>query len=307
VGVAHASVGPLPEDATFRLRFEIDAGEADAAAGLLHLCDAGGVEVRGEGELPPPGVAPVAAGRIELIGYFPTVAQAEVARGALRERLAVDAVVESVAAEAWEESWKQHFRPVRLGELIVAPPWDTGPAGDGCARLILEPGMAFGTGTHATTALCLRALQRWLAGRPGSGAGSSVLDVGTGSGILALAAAMLGAGRIAATDNDPVAIRVAGENALRNGLEGRVAFGTQPLEDLEAKFDLVLANILCNTLIELAGPLSARLARGGRLVLSGILVEQAAEVAAAFAPMLVAVACESEGEWMLLELRTAGG
>jgi ribosomal protein L11 methyltransferase len=294
----------LPNDtATFRLKLEIASGIADAAAGLLHLEGAEGVEVRGEGELPPPDVAPPAPGKVELIGYFATEAQAGAARATLKERLGIDAgTPQPVPAEAWEESWKRHFHPVRLGDLVIVPPWDTGASNTGGPRLVLEPGMAFGTGTHATTALCLRALQRWLAGHRGA----SVLDVGTGSGILALAAARLGAGRVVGTDNDPIALRVAEENAGRNGLQDRVVLGTQPLADLEGKFDLVLANILCNTLIELAGALSARLARGGRLVLSGILVEQAAVVAAAFAPALVVVARESEGDWMLLELQAAG-
>jgi ribosomal protein L11 methyltransferase len=281
----------------------IAAGQADAAAGLLHLAGAEGVEVRGEGELPPPGVAPLTAGEVELIAYFNRKEQADSALATLRLRVDLGAqAVEPVPAEAWEESWKRHFHPVRLGDLVVVPPWDAGPATEGGIRLVLEPGMAFGTGTHATTALCLRALQRWLVGHPRS----SVLDVGTGSGILALAAALRGAGRVAATDNDPIAVRVAEENAVRNALQGRVAFGTARLEDLEEKFDLVLANILCNTLVELAGALSGCLARGGRLVLSGILVEQAAEVAAAFAPALVEVARESEGDWMLLELQASG-
>jgi ribosomal protein L11 methyltransferase len=302
VGVARASVAPLPGNASFRLRFEIAAAEADAAAGLLHLGGAAGVEVRGEGELPPPGLAPVASGRVELLGYFAAEELAEAARVAMEQRFATRADLTPVAAEAWEESWKQHFHPVRLGELVVAPPWDRSEAEGGRTRLELEPGMAFGTGSHATTALCLRALQRWLTGHPGS----SVLDVGTGSGILALAAAKLGAGRIVATDNDPIALRVAGENSARNDLAGRIDFDARGLEALEEKFDLVLANILCNTLVELAGPLSARLARGGRLVLSGILVEQASVVAAAYAPVLVEVARESEGEWMALELQASG-
>ena len=130
--------------------------------------------------------------------------------------------------------------------------------------------------------------------------------MGPASGILALAAALLGAGRVAATDDRSDRSRVAEENAQRNSLKGRVAFGLAGLEEPGEKFDLVLANILCNTLVELAGVLSGRLARGGRLVLSGILVEQAAVVAAAYAPTLVEVARESEGDWMLLELQASG-
>jgi ribosomal protein L11 methyltransferase len=283
---------------TFRLSVTLDASVADAAAGLLHIVGAAGVEVRGEGELPPPGVIATPAGRVELIGFFDTGEQTNAARLVIHDRLGASATVEAIPEEEWGESWKRHFRPVRFGDLVVVPPWEVQAVPAGCLGLVLEPGMAFGTGSHETTALCVRALQRWLGRHPGS----SVLDVGTGSGILALAAALLGAGRIVATDNDPGALEVARENAKRAGLEDRVAFRADPVGELEEQFDLVLANILCNTLAELAGPLSGRLAAAGRLVLSGILAEQAAVVAAAYAPAVVEVSRESEGEWMLLEL-----
>jgi ribosomal protein L11 methyltransferase len=136
--------------------------------------------------------------------------------------------------------------------------------------------MAFGTGTHPTTSLCLATLSDLLAARPGA----SVLDVGTGSGLLAIAAKKLGAGRVAANDNDPIAVRVARENADANGVA--LELTGAPVEAIDGTFDVILANILANTLVELAPVLDAKLAPGGVLLLSGILAPQEDEVRAAY-------------------------
>jgi ribosomal protein L11 methyltransferase len=160
----------------------------------------------------------------------------------------------------------------------------------GALRLVLEPGLAFGTGDHPTTGLCLEELDRFVQSHPGA----SVLDVGTGSGILAIAAKKLGAGATVGTDNDPVALRVARENAEVNG----VAFDVRAEIPEGATFDLVLANILANTLCDLAPGLSRAVAPGGRLLLSGILETQAAEVEAAYAPFLVPRERRVEANWV---------
>jgi len=282
---------------TVCLLAEVAAEQAEAASGLLHLSGASGVEIRdGEG-LPPPGVAPPPRGRAELRGYFEAISDADAARAVLAERFGASGYLEEVREELWAESWKSHFHPLQIGRIWVVPPWIEADTPEGAQRLVLEPGMAFGTGSHATTTLCLAALDRLLEARPGA----SVFDVGTGSGILAIAAAKLGAGRILATDDDPIAVRVAGENAARNGVAGAIeiaAAGAEP----PGLFDLVVANILANTLVALAPFLLQRLASGGTLLLSGLLAAQADEVAGAFAS-LRELPRQREQDWMLLSFQ----
>lgn len=276
---------------THRLVAEVAAEHAEAAAGLMHLAGASGVEIR-DRDTRPPGTAPLPEGRSELHGYYAGAEEAEAARRLLDERLGARGEVAAVAEEPWAESWKRHFHPLRIGRTFVVPPWDESPSPAGCHRLVLEPGMAFGTGSHETTSLCLEALDERLAERPGA----SVLDVGTGSGILAIAACQLGAPRVLATDDDPIAVRTALENAQRNGVAPEICLAG---EEPAGTFDVVVANILANTLVSLAPFLRGRLAPGGRLHLSGILASQADEVAAAFAPPLLELPRRHRGGWVL--------
>jgi ribosomal protein L11 methyltransferase len=167
-------------------------------------------------------------------------------------------------------------------------------------EVVLDPGMAFGTGTHPTTALCLAALGERVGARPGL----SVLDVGTGSGLLAIAAKRLGAGRVVASDVDPEALRVARENAESNGVALEVTGAD--VHQIEGPFDLVVANILANTLVELAASLTAQVAPGGRLLLSGILGSQEDEVGRPFLDAgLLPEEVRRDGEWSLLSFRRA--
>ena len=185
-----------------------------------------------------------------------------------------------VRNEDWAEGWKQHFPTTRIGRrLVVRPSWEEFTAQLDDVVIEIDPGMAFGTGTHGTTRLCLEAVA---AAFESEMPPRRVLDVGTGSGILAIAAAAYGAEEILACDIDPEACAIAFENAILNRVDEKISFTIAPLEELEGSFDLVLANILAEENVRLAEALVARLAPGGRLVLSGILIEKEEMVLNAF-------------------------
>lgn len=185
--------------------------------------------------------------------------------------------VERIEDQDWERSWMDNFQPMRFGRrLWIVPSWHAAPEPD-AVNLLLDPGLAFGTGTHPTTALCLQ----WLDGQALEGC--SVLDFGCGSGILAIAALLLGAERAVGTDIDPQALEASRDNASRNGIDPArfPLYLPQDLPDEQA--DVVVANILAGPLVQLAPQITARVKHGGRLALSGILAEQADEVRAAYA------------------------
>jgi ribosomal protein L11 methyltransferase len=205
-------------------------------------------------------------------------------------------------AEDWAHSWQQHFPPLRVGtRLLIRPSWDQTPVGTAGVVLTLDPGRAFGTGTHATTALCLEVIAR-LADGPAPP--QRVLDVGAGSGILAMAAAALGASAVVACEIDRDACQIATENVAANGLQQLVQATATPLEELTGNFDLILANILAGENIRLAPHFLARLSPAGHLALSGILVEQEAAVTAAFGRLpLELLAIDRRDEWSCLLYR----
>ncbi len=183
--------------------------------------------------------------------------------------------------DGWRERWKQYFKPLKASKrFVVAPPWEHPTLQEGERLLVIEPAMAFGTAQHETTALCLERVDDLFAERHFA----DVLDVGTGTGILAIAATMLGADRSLGTDNDPNAVLAARDNLRLNPSVGsaQIAMEGTPIEDVQGSFDLVLANILTPTLLLLSAPIAARVARGGVLALSGILRDQAPEIIAAF-------------------------
>jgi ribosomal protein L11 methyltransferase len=255
-------------------------------------CEGITVEERQLDTFVPPDPDEVTPGELTIKAYFPRPADLPALRRQIRERLErlagfipglVPALPETaeVRSEDWAEGWKQHFQAVRIGRrLVVKPTWEAFAAGPDDVVIELDPGMAFGTGTHGTTRLCLEALAALF---DGPSPPRRVLDVGTGSGILAIAAAALGAERVVACDIDPEACRIALENARHNGVADRLELTGRPLAELCGEFDLVLANILAEENIRLASLLTARLAPGAALVLSGILQEKEAPVAAAFA------------------------
>lgn len=207
-----------------------------------------------------------------------------------------------VKMEDWAENWKQNFSTMRIGSrLVIHPSWETyQPVADEVA-IEIDPGMAFGTGTHGTTQLCLEMIAELLATDAGS---TEMLDVGTGSGILALGAAALGCNRILANDIDPVACEVAKENVDNNNFSAQIEISLQPLEELPGEFDLVVANILAEENVRLKNELLQHLRPGGWLVLSGILQEKEALVRDGFSGLpLETFPTRVQDEWVCLLYR----
>lgn len=195
----------------------------------------------------------------------------------------------------WEREWLRDYRPMRFAErLWVAP---HGADLDAGADIVvrLDPGLAFGTGTHATTALCLTALAQ----QPPTGA--RVLDFGCGSGLLAIAALKLGALAAVATDIDPQALTATRENARANGVADHIETLMAPVAALPRDFDVVIANILAQPLIDLADTIAGALGPGGRLLLSGILADQAAAVVKAYDPFVEFDPAAVQDGWVMLE------
>lgn len=207
---------------------------------------------------------------------------------------APDYRVEPVPDEDWVRRSQAQFEPIQIsGRLWIVPSWADAPD-PGALNLVLDPGLAFGTGSHPTTRLCLQWLERTVIG------GERVLDYGCGSGILAIAAQRLGASVALGVDVDPLALPAARENAQRNQVEARFV-DTETASDFQA--DIVVANILANPLILLAPLLAGHARRGGCLALSGILEAQAAEVVRAYAPWFAMAIDGRDGDWVLLEGR----
>ena len=180
----------------------------------------------------------------------------------------------AVADEDWAETWKEFFHTEKIGaRTVIKPTWEEYEAKAGELVVELDPGAAFGTGQHATTSLCIRALEDLV--RPGM----TVFDVGTGSGVLAIVAAKLGAKRVEAVDFDPVAVRVARENVRQNGAEDIVhTERSDLLKSVEGEADLIIANIIADIIVRLFGEVKGSLAAGGTMLLSGIIEDRLADV-----------------------------
>ena len=199
--------------------------------------------------------------------------------------------VDQVAEQNWVQLTQSQFDPIRVSErLWIVPSWHESPD-PSAVNLILDPGMAFGTGSHPTTRLCLEWLERNVS------EGCTVLDYGCGSGILAIAAARLGAGRVAGVDIDPLAVDAARANAERNGVSALFADSAEPVA---GEYDVVVANILSNPLRVLAPAICAHVRSGGRLALSGILREQAEEIIGIYAQWLPLQVADVREDWVCL-------
>jgi ribosomal protein L11 methyltransferase len=284
---------------------ELEAGAADAFSDAL--LEAGALSASVEdaeagtaAERPifgEPGSVPAVHWRRNVVrALIPDDVDADALLACAAEAAGMDAVpahrVEDVPERDWVRATQSQFQPIRISDrLWIVPSWHTAPD-PGAINIALDPGLAFGTGSHPTTRLCLQWLESHV--RPGL----SVLDYGCGSGILAIAAAKLGAGTVTGVDIDPDALRAAAANAAANGVDVRL-HGTDDAAALQA--DLVVANILATPLKVLAPLLAAHTRAGGRIALAGLLEEQSAAVSAAYAPWFDMVVFATAEGWAALE------
>ena len=272
-----------------------DAGPAERACFALGAMSVSLADAADDPVLEPaPGETPLWP-RTRLLALYPGNADTDIVAATLMAVLALPAGAirhERVEDRVWEREWLKDFRPMQFGRRLWVCPGGQAAGSPDAIVLALDPGLAFGTGTHASTAMCLE----WLDGHPP--AGRSVLDYGCGSGILALAALALGARTASAFDIDPQALVATRDNAMRNGLSARLdILGAE--NPPRGPFDLVLANILAGPLQKLAPELS-RLCPAGRLLLAGLLEGQATEVADAYAPWFdIETAARRDG-WIAL-------
>ena len=251
----------------------------------------------------------VVCGDRSLRAFFPGTADAAALKPAVRRYLRglreifPDCLVgrtrwRMMAEKNWHDSWRARFKPQRIGRrLVVTPPWFHPPEKRRHV-VFIEPAMAFGTGTHETTRCCLELIDEVCAGA----APARALDVGTGSGVLAIAMARLGVGEVLALDNDPVALEAARINLGLNGVDGAVTLSGVPLGRVRRRFPLVVANIILETLVKLGTPLSRCVAAGGALILSGLLHDHVPVVTRHF-PDFRAEQRRDRNEWSTLLLR----
>jgi ribosomal protein L11 methyltransferase len=271
---------------------DVSAEDADAVSSSLFDLGAQGVEERDATTL-----VKGAAGKVTLVASFETHEEARAAIEELDD--ALEPRLEEIVGDAWRDAWKEHFRPFAITpSIVIRPPWEPYTEKPGEQVLVLEPGRAFGTGLHETTSLVAGALEA----HAGELRDTTVLDVGCGSGILALVAITLGAARARAVDVDPEAVLVTRENATRNGRSDWVETDTAPIEAVEGRFPVVVANIEARVLVPMAPELGKRVAPGGLLVLSGILAPQKDDVRAAYADFAL-LDTPAKGEWIALVLR----
>ena len=274
------------------LDVELEAGAREAVEYALMEAGALGTETENSDD-----------SLIHVTGYFETVPQRERVRDELFEALRIynlptssvrDMSVREIVERDWLEEWKQNWQPVEIGRFVIAPPWSN--LGNTHDRIVIriEPGMAFGTGTHETTRLCLQAIEKHFAGR------ASFLDVGAGTGILAIAAAKLSPqARIEACDTDEMAVSIARENAEANGVLDQIEFRAGSIDDSTASADLVCANLTADVIVRLLPSLVSLTC--GKLILSGILETQLELVQAALLACGVSeFEIEQDGEWVAL-------
>ncbi len=302
-----------PTGQWIEVSMQVDGEAAEAVAELLSRYGYQGVAIEQEGimpemyddgEVPPPD-------KLTLRAYIhvddaaeETKARLESALGYMSMMYPMPVPTYKIVAEAdWAEAWKVHYHPVRIGKrLFIRPRWIEVEMQPGDVELALDPGMAFGTGTHPTTQLCLEALEALT--QPNV----NVLDMGTGSGILAIAAAKLGAAHVLALDNDAVAVEVAEENVAMNGVSDKITVGRGSLENVitsARRFDVIVVNIIARIITMMCeGGLGQTVRPGGLAIFSGVTSEQVDDVEAALRSTgLEPYARRQQGDWVCIEAK----
>lgn len=250
-----------------------------------------GIEERDHTTIDP---ASASEGEVRLVISFPDF---ELAEAAVKHFADYKPELVVLEGDEWRDEWKKYFEPSRVsGRLCLQPPWKDWDASDDDVVLTIDPGRAFGTGLHETTRLVLKEIEQTVEGN------ERVLDVGCGSGILAIAALRLGAQEALCIDNDPDVIPIAKENAVVNGVGKRLMSSATPIEEISGVYDQVYANIQAHVLIPMADALRARVSKQGTLILSGILDEYAQGVEQAYSPWRC-VRRHQENEWVALVLQ----
>ncbi|MDX2163163.1 MAG: 50S ribosomal protein L11 methyltransferase [bacterium] len=295
------------------ISLSVDGEAAEAAAELLNRFGYQGVAVEHEGippdkldedEIPP-------APRMTVRAYLPNDDTVDEMKAQVEQGLRYlnmmypmpEPQYKLVREEDWAEAWKVHYHPVRIGKrLFIRPQWVEIEIPEGAVEIALDPGMAFGTGTHPTTQLCLEALEAYV--QPGQ----SILDLGTGSAILAMAAAKLGAGFVLGLDVDPVAVDVARKNVTESGLDGTITIDEGSLENVlhsPRRFDMIVVNILARVIVQMCDQNLGDVVRpGGLAIFSGIIQNQAEEVEEALHRTgLTPYHRRVQGDWVMIEAR----
>jgi ribosomal protein L11 methyltransferase len=294
-----------PRRSYTRAIFRTHAHLADEAAGILVAGGAIGCAVAGM-KLPRAREDKTVA----LEAYFDAISASELSRlklsleqaGMLADGAAVDGT-RRIVDPGWSTLWMKRFGPFRVGRrILIVPPWKRAHQ-PGRTTIVVQPAQAFGTGHHPTTAGALRALEAIVIAH----APKSILDAGTGSGILAIAAALLGQrnAEVIAIDIDPIALENARANARLNGVEKSIRFTSVPLASIHRHFDLIMANILSGTLIELAPHLRRIVAPGGRLILGGFLADEADEVLSHYRSPLRCLSRKTHRGWTTIVMARA--
>jgi ribosomal protein L11 methyltransferase len=288
-----------PQRIYVRLQFDLLATDADGAAAILVANRALGCEVT---KIRSPRPSPMRTPRrVRLKAYFDRLSDADLKR--VRSALTSAAMItdatqlhrESLVDPGWATMWMTRFEPFTVGRFLIVPPWSHEHRPD-FIRLVIQPGQGFGTGHHGSTYGVLRLLDDLCEKRPFARG----LDVGTGSGILSIAMRLLNVRDVTAIDIDPIALENAKENAELNHVTKHVRFSLVPIVSLRRHFDLITANILSSTLIEMAPRLIHRLAPEGRLILAGILKREAESVVAAYHPAMRCIDRRVDRGWAAL-------
>jgi ribosomal protein L11 methyltransferase len=317
------SDGLIGDDAWLELAVTCDPEAVEAVSEILSRVAPGGVSVEPGFRLTDEGLGAVAdpSRPATVRAYVPArdgravreaVATTDRALGHLQAfglREIGELVTAVVHESEWATAWRRHVRVMRIGRrIVIRPTWRRHRRVPGDVVIAMDPGMAFGTGLHPTTRLCLAGIERWAdEGLMGLGAApdgrARLLDVGCGSGLLAIAAGLLGAGELVGVDTDPIAIDATLANARRNRMARRVRAWVGSVPTAAGPFDLVAANLVASVLVALAPALRDELRPGGRLLASGIFVDREADVRSALvAAGLVIVRRDAEGDWVALDV-----